>query len=97
MSKHTKGEWRVSSSTLVVDEESHVIADTLALADVPELRLDIREASANAILIAAAPDLLTACIAQEAANDWFGPSDTGRELIDSAKIMIHAAILKAKK
>ena len=42
------------------------------------------------------PDLLAASKAQEEADNWFGPSDTGRKLKDKAKELRIAAIAKAK-
>jgi len=46
MSEHTKGKWRVSSSLLVVDEESRIIAN-LQPFDVLGLKLPIKQTIAN--------------------------------------------------
>jgi len=42
------------------------------------------------------PDLLAACEAQEEADKWFGPSNTGKKLKDKAKELRIAAIAKAE-
>ena len=58
--KHTKGPWAVSSSTLIVNSEAQIVANTIPVV-VPGLDIPIKEAIANARLIAAAPELLQAC------------------------------------
>lgn len=58
--KHTKGQWNVSSSSLVVSEEGKMISNCLQFISIPELSISLEEAEANAHLIAAAPELLEA-------------------------------------
>jgi len=52
------------------------------------------ELTANARLIAAAPDLLEAC---EALDEWDGSLGEGCEALEDARIAARAAITKAKK
>lgn len=60
MGKHTAGKWSVSSSILVCSEDGKVIANCLSMVEIAELSIGIEEASSNAALISAAPDLLQA-------------------------------------
>ena len=55
--KQTPGPWVVSSTFLVCDSEARIIAQCQPIS-VPLLSITVREAEANALLIARAPDLL---------------------------------------
>ena len=83
---YTKGEWRA-------DKSGCVVSDAGMICDVGFMNVN---PEANARLIAAAPNLLAACEAQEEADNWFGASDTGRKLKDKAKKLRIAAIAKAE-
>lgn len=65
--KHTSGPWKASASCAVVSEAStgRTVAEIVMPIDAGERPLDVEECAANALLIAAAPDLLEACKAAE--------------------------------
>ena len=97
MSKFTKGEWRIEKR----EGHSNGVRPVITAMNVDRIAIisyrgvpSIEEADANAMLIAAAPDLLAACKAQEEADNWFGASDTGQKLKDKAKELRVAAIAK---
>lgn len=84
---YTKGPWRVSSSTIVFSDNGYlqVICNTLPLlyAEIQEKDIAMEEASANAHLIAAAPNLLEALrniVSMSRAANW-DKATTGRQLL----------------
>jgi hypothetical protein len=96
--KHTQGEWE-SAGIAIKDSRDPIFYhidilcnDTIRVARSSGVGRDL--AIANARLIAAAPDLLDACKAQEVADDWFGSSSTGRKLKNIAKELRQTAITK---
>lgn len=99
--KHTQGKWYVSehedNQDVVIRIEENKF-QIIANCEIDFVRHDkaTYEILANAYLIAAAPDLLDACKAQEEADSWFGSSSTGRKLKNKAKELRQAAITKIK-
>jgi len=57
--KHTKGEWNVSSSFLIVNKDGKVLANCMPIG-IEALEVPVEESFANSKLIAAAPDMLKA-------------------------------------
>jgi hypothetical protein len=92
--KHTKGQWIAQGAVckngdecyhiVILDDSENPKSDGIIIAEV--VKSDNDEGEANARLMAAAPDLLLACLAQEA-ND----------LKKAAKLLRQRAIRKAMK
>lgn len=104
--KHTPGEWKASPVSSVVG--SLITADGVSVATALP-RMTAEEVQANALLIAAAPDLLRAAMLQEQADDHWANceecEDSGAEapefgceiafkLADNARVLRRAAIVK---
>lgn len=88
MSEHTPGPWRI---------EPHTQVDKCFYAGPARLDYDDvchEEQDANAALIAAAPDLLAACLAVAAEHDKY--SDVGLATIGKVQAAIAKAIQKAE-
>lgn len=96
MSKHTPGPWRVARTTVV--GRSIIVSDGIEPTDVAET-WDTRHeyAEANAILIAAAPDLLAACEAAEAElREYHADApESEQRLVAPVLGLLRAAIVKA--
>jgi len=79
--KHTPGPWRIIGRWLVVPEHGVSIADTY------HADRDTEECSANAALIAAAPELLAALKEMREANKghgYFGPAHPAVQQMEAA-------------
>jgi hypothetical protein len=103
--KHTEGDWRVSkeSSTIIENEHGQIIGSASGYPDSGYFPSN-ETAVANAVLMAAAPEMLEALIAQERA-DWArrnyesiscDPLHPDREALNLEMIqtMSHAASLR---
>lgn len=98
-SKHTKDIIGVASSFLVVSNAGQIIANCQPIG-VEKLDVPFEEAVANAILFAAAPDLLVACemSLKEFQNILAVAYDsTGRRPKTSIENRLEAAIAKVEK
>lgn len=97
MSKHTPGVWRLAPESenlveAVIDDSTTLIASVCDIDDFscldPETDEEeaelVAEFAANALLIAASPDLLAACQAALAHDRRFpGPAEVTRRLVDA--------------
>ncbi len=96
MAEFTKGEWQTVFFKGMNEQEMYIkVSGSACICKI--LDRPSAEKKSNARLIAAAPDLLAACKAQEEADEWFGASNTGRKLKDRAKELRQAAISQAEK
>ena len=102
VSKHTPGPWhRITDDSLIVAAGETFIADADPSDAVSLPYPPITEAEANATLIAAAPDLLAACVealgrCEDAANDVADGNTGGvADSLADAGVVLRAAIAKA--
>ena len=88
--QHTPGPWRPACRRGFAAVMSGLETNTVAVADCRTVDVDYATAEANAHLIAAAPDLLTAC---QAALAWHHDRSTGTW--EGQVAILAAAVAKA--
>ena len=90
----TKGELRVSGDYIITSPQNREdflrVCKIISLTHAKELVRRWNAFEKDGLM----DELLTACKAQEEADNWFGASDTGRKLKDKAKKLRIAAIAK---
>lgn len=90
--EHTPGPWMIHERTMVTDDQARRIADTST-----RFR-HIDEETANARLIAAAPELFAACesVAAHCEDDWLPPTGDGAyEALNQLRMALRNSVLPA--